>query len=137
MEYGSSAEAASEKGVIYVLKDAKAGEVLKVGVDKADSLPEVWRRYKNAQDWVPHRDLVMEATVVDPNGATLQSIEKQVHQAFTDAGHKLPWDNDYPKGRLGRPGPGIPGVRSSERIKQGYEWVPGELGKDPEYKKTK
>src|SRR5262249_53241348 len=119
------------KSIVYALKDARTDEVLKVGVDKVESLPEVWRRYKNAQDLVPHRKLTLEASAVDTKGATAQSIEKEVHQAFTAQGHKLPWDNDYPKGRLGRPGPGVPGAYDSRRAKEGYRWVQERPGADP------
>ena len=71
------------KTIVYVLRDANAKEVLKVGVDKIESMPEVWRRYKNTQELVSHRQLTLEAYVIETNGETAQGIEKQVHQAFT------------------------------------------------------
>jgi len=124
-----------DAGVVYVLRDAKNGQVLKAGMDWAESLPGSWERYRRAQNRLPQRQLELEVTIVNPKGASVQSIESSIHQAFIARGHIMPWENLMPPG-LGRPGPGVPFVYQSNLAKQGWRWVVDTPGADPVYRKV-
>ena len=70
------------------------------------------------------RNLEIEAFAFDSEGFTPQTLEKAVRQYLIDKGHDLPWDNTPYEGtgRLGRPGPGVPGAPIPRRIRNQVEW---------------
>ena len=113
----------NDKGIIYLLKDADTGEVLKVGktVTDPDTFEGRLDPYARAGRYTG-RNLEMELhTVPKPDGSSLESVEASVREKLVADGHTLPWDNSGV--RLGRPGPGVPNAPVPRRLRvQGVRW---------------
>ncbi|NSL88408.1 hypothetical protein ECE50_016330 [Chitinophaga sp. Mgbs1] len=110
----------NQEGVVYVLKDADTGELLKVGKTEASTITERFRKYQTAGKKTG-RNLVVDALTIDKsNSHTIQAVEKQVRNYFLEQGHPLPWDNT--DNRLGRDGPGVPFTRLSRKHRDEYKW---------------
>src|SRR4029079_9535450 len=115
--------------IVYVLRDAQTGELLKVGKTEIENFISRFRVYeKAAQD--TRRHLVGDAwTVAKDAGRTIETVESDIRANLAAQGHSLPWDNTGK--RLGRTGPGVPGTRLGSRLsKQGYRWEGENLVKD-------
>ncbi|WP_241757793.1 RHS repeat-associated core domain-containing protein [Myxococcus landrumensis] len=107
-------------GIVYVLRDSHSGEILKVGKTTVDKFEGRFDPYVRAGRRTG-RELEVDAWTVSRNsGRTVQSIEGEVRQHLEAQGHAMPWDNS--NGRLGRPGPGVPGVYQRTTAKKGYHW---------------
>jgi hypothetical protein len=118
------------KQIVYALRDAKTGEILKVG-ETNDPITRIGN-YQTAKTEYSNRSLVIDVLEVTPKkGQGIKSIEDPLREqvlsdliAQSPAGTKaealLPWDNSYQ--RLGRPGPGTPGVRDHAMREAGVYW---------------
>ena len=123
-----------ETGVLYVLKDAKTGEMLKVGKTEAKKLADRFRHYRQAARR-EGRDVVADLyTLPKPAAGTLEPFENRLRWYFELQGEPLLWDQqDRFRTRLGRPGPGVPGTPPRRKLRsQGYRWDGSKLIKEPE-----
>jgi hypothetical protein len=125
-DYRNAAVGEGSDGALYLLKDAKTGEVLKVGKTEAETAVGRFQKYETASRYTG-RTLEVEILDVKKTGSfTTESAEKAVRSHYELMGEKLPWDNTG--GRLGRPGPGVPGTRLPRSLReQGYAWEGTEL----------
>ncbi|EYF05644.1 DUF6531 domain-containing protein [Chondromyces apiculatus] len=109
-----------QQGVVYILKDARTGEVLKVGKTEASKLQGRFEKYVTAGNKT-NRALVVDAfTIPKSSTMTIESVEKQIREHFLSLGHDLPWDNTNQ--RLGV-GPGVPHTRLNRKLRRTHEWV--------------
>lgn len=122
------------KQLIYALRDLTTGEILKVGWTRGENLEDRIEKYDLAgSKSYSDRSLAIDIIEVKPpRGAKAPStieapLREQIIpdlQAEAPAGTKpnevLRWDNTDQ--RLGRPGPGIPGVRDKAMRKAGMWW---------------
>jgi hypothetical protein len=92
--------------IVYILKDGKTGEILKVGKTTVGRLKRRFGEYVRAGNkW--GRELAADVYPMRKRpGRKVQVFEKEIRAGLEKAGHRLPWDNT--NGRLGRPGKGIP-----------------------------
>ncbi len=128
-EWRSTQFTSGQSGIVYVLRDKATGQVLKVGKTEVGTFRGRFEKYALAAKQ-NGRELVVDVFTV-PKGSTrtLESIEAEVRRGVGAISGDLPWDNT--QGRLGRPGPGVPGTRLPRRLReQGYRWENGELVKD-------
>ncbi|RKH44583.1 hypothetical protein D7X12_10075 [Corallococcus sicarius] len=109
-----------QEGVLYVLRDKKSGELLKVGKTEIATWEGRFEPYARAARRTG-RELELDTwTVPKDSSRSIEYLEAQVRAQLEGQGHRLPWDNTG--GRLGRPGPGVPGVYQSTTAEQGYVW---------------
>jgi hypothetical protein len=115
--------------IIYVLKDKKTGEMLKVGKTEIGTWVGRFEKYATAGRRLG-RELVLDAfTLPKTSTKTLRQLEAEVRRGAGAIGGPLPWDNE--EGRLGRVGPGVPGTLLPRRLReQGYRWEGNNLVKD-------
>jgi hypothetical protein len=103
-----------------MLKDNTTGEILKVGKSETGTFVGRFEKYQTAGTKTG-RDLVADVLTIDKtNSHTLEAVENQARQNLEKLGHTLPWDNT--KGRLGRPGPGVPFTRLNKSLREKYKW---------------
>lgn len=109
---------------MYVLRDADTGEFLKVGKTEVANFGERFRFYEDAANYTGRR-LEVDTYAFHAEGFKPQVIEDQIRQNLVGQGRSLPWDNTKigNAGRLGRPGPGVPGTRLLRRLRdEGWRW---------------
>ena len=103
-----------------MLRDAQTGEYLKIGKTEVGSFQDRFRFYEDASEFTGRR-LEVDTFTFKSEGFSPQKIEDQIRQNLTSQGHSLPWDNSPvgvgKQGRLGRPGPGVPGTRLPKRLR--------------------
>ena len=122
--------ARDQQGIVYVLKDAETGELLKVGKSEVSNFTDRFRFYEKAAHDTGRRLDVDVMTVPKDPSRTVQSVEQEIRSHLEAQGHALPWDQT--SRRLGRPGPGVPGTPPSRRLRnEGYGWSGEQLVKDP------
>lgn len=134
--------------ILYTIRDADTGEILKIGKTKGgDALTGRLSKYRTSQNWTG-RNITMDAAVVEREGAaTLGQAENAAREnLLNDARQEvglgengvkesdvLPWDNTRVpggprgEGRLGRSGPGIPGVEGYRLSKPTPEFPNGRM----------
>lgn len=109
-----------QEGLVYVLRDARSGELLKVGKSETSKFNGRFEPYARAGVRTG-RELELDVWSISKEaGRTVEFVEAQVRAHLEGQGHKLPWDNT--NRRLGRLGPGVPGVIQSSSAKQGWVW---------------
>ncbi|WP_338871435.1 hypothetical protein [Myxococcus stipitatus] len=109
-----------QEGIVYVLRDARSGEILKVGKTEVSAFDSRFQPYARAGRRTG-RELELDAWAVPMSSErTIESLEGDVRRHLESQGHLLPWDNT--NSRLGRPGPGVPGVYQSSTAKKGFHW---------------
>jgi hypothetical protein len=124
--YRTAAVGEGNEGVVYLLKDAGTGQILKVGKTEAETITSRFQKYEAASRYSGR---TLEADILEVNKTrpfTTESVERAVRSHYELMGEKLPWDNTG--GRLGRVGPGVPGTRLPRLLReQGYDWEGEEL----------
>jgi len=113
--------------IVYILKDAKTGQILKIGKSEVANVVDRFGKYEQAAKYTG-RQLELDVVSVPQSSMNLKvgGLENQIRQNALNAGESLPWDNSRIPGvgtNLGRPGPGVPGTRWPSRLqRQGWEW---------------
>jgi hypothetical protein len=100
--------------IVYVLRDATTGELLKVGKTTVDDIAGRFGEYVAAGNkW--SRKLAADVwTLRARSKKNVEVFEAQIRAGLEKSGARLPWDNTRvpEKGpRLGRPGQGIPDTK--------------------------
>jgi hypothetical protein len=91
----------SKRGLVYILRDGKTGELLKVGQTTRSRFIGRFEKYVSAGNRT-NRSLVLDVFETAKNRGRIEiEVRKYLGGMFN-----LPWDNTA--GRLGRSGPGIP-----------------------------
>jgi hypothetical protein len=95
--------------IVYVLRDATTGELLKVGKTTVDDIARRFGDYVTAGNkW--SRRLTADAWTIRARSKTnVEAFEKEVRAGLERAGARLPWDNTGR--RLDRRGQGIPDTK--------------------------
>jgi hypothetical protein len=107
--------------VVYVLRDADTDELLKVGQTTVASLDNRFPSYVAAAKRTG-RNVVLDTMTFSEKatGVEVGKLEGELRKRLNAKGHPLPWDNTG--GRLGRPGPGVPGLPLPPDLLPGHEW---------------
>ncbi|MEQ8998983.1 MAG: DUF4157 domain-containing protein [Coleofasciculus sp. B1-GNL1-01] len=108
--------------IIYVLRDAKSGAIIKSGKTTGRSYIDRFNRYRRAAEKLDLK-LQLEVTSVSNLGTNkIQYYEQRLNRGLESEGHLLPWDNFST--RLDRDGPAVPfDDLSSENPKyKTHEW---------------
>ena len=105
--------------IVYVLRDAKTGELLKVGKSGVNKFIGRFSPYAKAGQRTG-RTLELDAISFKKGDFSAEAVEKQIRENLRRNGHRLPWDNTG--GRLGRQGPGVPGASLPRRLRSKYKW---------------
>ena len=100
--------------IVYVLRDATTGELLKVGKTTVGEIADRFGEYVAAGNkW--SRKLAADAWTIRARSKTnVEAFEKEMRAGLESAGARLPWDNTRVPGkgpRLDRPGQGIPDTK--------------------------
>jgi hypothetical protein len=98
--------------VVYILRDSKTGELLKVGKTTVKSLPGRFGEYVTAGNKWGRKITADVYTLRKRPWRTVNAFEKEIRAGLVKTGHRLPWDNT--DGRLGRKGKGIPSPQDPE-----------------------
>jgi hypothetical protein len=116
-----------DEGILYLLKDKNSGDIMKVGHATIQREHDpVWhgrlKPYRAVQKKFSKRQLELVMFLVPEGQRTiLETWEKEVREALKNAGYALPWDNS--KTRLGRKGPGVPGLYDEQLDSEVYLWL--------------
>jgi RHS repeat-associated protein len=122
--WGKTKFAKRDDSIVYILRDAKTKEALKAGKTEVLKVPDRFREYEAAQKFTG-RELEVECISFNSKDFSTIKVETQVREHLVKQGEKLPWDNSpmaNRQGRLGRPGPGVPGTRVKRLEAQGWHW---------------
>ena len=100
--------------IVYVLRDATTGELLKVGKTTVGEIADRFGEYVAAGNkW--SRKLAADVWTIRARSKTnVEAFEKEMRAGLESTGARLPWDNTRVPGkgpRLGRPGQGIPDTK--------------------------
>lgn len=110
----------STDGVVYILRDADTGQILKVGKTEANNLTGRFGSYQTAADRLKAgMNVTVEVIPLQP-GANATKVETSVRARLEAAGEALPWDNTG--NRLGRPGPGSPFASIPRELRDHWQW---------------
>jgi hypothetical protein len=93
----------TQQGIVYVLRDKRTGELLKVGQTTSKKFIGRFEKYVTAGKR-NGRDLALDVFEVPLGKRGL--VEGQIRGNLGAKPGSLPWDNQ--NGRFGRPGPGVP-----------------------------
>jgi hypothetical protein len=137
-----------EHELLYALRDARTGEILKIGKTESGTLIGRAEKYATAgSEQYANRELVMDiVSIKAPEGSSLGTVENQARASMEasitqewggtqgpQGQPPLRWDNT--EQRLGYKGPGTPGVRTREMREKGLYWegerVVSEAGAGP------
>ena len=125
--------------MIYVLRDADSGAILKVG--KTVGGPSARRRfgvYRRAGEKLGLKLRIEVTTVPKVRGTKVEVHEKALRARLEGEGHIMPWDNSpeavgrLREGRLGRPGAGTPYDSLRAALRRSHRWIDGWLVPDGE-----
>lgn len=103
---------AGQSQVVYILRDSKTGELLKVGKTTVKRLPGRFGEYVTAGNKWGRKVTADIYTFRKRPGRTVNTFEKEIRAGLEKTGHRLPWDNT--DGRLSRKGKGIPSPEDPE-----------------------
>ncbi|MEJ2590093.1 MAG: RHS repeat-associated core domain-containing protein [Candidatus Thiodiazotropha sp.] len=105
--------------LVYILRDADTGELLKVGKTSVSKFNGRFAQYDKAAKKTG-RNLEADVFSFKADNFTAESIEKEIRDNFVAERHRLPWDNTNQ--RLGREGPGTPGASIPRRLRRKNMW---------------
>lgn len=126
-----------KKDLVYALRDADTGEILKVGRTESETIIGRLQQYATAgTEKYSGRNLVLDVAEANTTAKrTLGQVENEMRAKMLEdlraadptaaEPSLLPWDNSPGaggKGRLGREGPGTPSVRDHAMRERGAVW---------------